>query len=144
MRCRITDTSLSGEVRLEGFREGNEGRRAVTRADLYHAVDQRPGPIAATGRDTDVAIMGRGFFELTTPDGPVYTRDGSFNLNAQRQLVNASGLVLQGLRRPSECPAFGSTCTPEHPLGAPMVSAEGACAAYHRYRPVAVPEGAEG
>ena len=44
------------------------------------------------------------------------------------------GLVLQGLKRPPECPAFGTRCTPEHPLGATMVSAEGACAAYYRYR----------
>jgi len=46
-----------------------------------------------------------------------------------------SGLVLQGLLKPPECGAFGTRCTPEHPLGATMVSSEGACAAYHRYRP---------
>jgi len=45
-----------------------------------------------------------------------------------------SGLVLQGKIKPHECPAFGSRCTPEHPLGATMVSSEGACAAYYRYR----------
>jgi len=45
-----------------------------------------------------------------------------------------SGLVLQGLKKPRECPAFGTKCTPEHPLGATMVSSEGACAAYYRYR----------
>jgi hydrogenase expression/formation protein HypD len=45
-----------------------------------------------------------------------------------------SGLVLQGKIKPRECPAFGSRCTPEHPLGATMVSSEGACAAYYRYR----------
>ena len=45
-----------------------------------------------------------------------------------------SGRVLQGLIRPDQCPAFGGRCTPEHPLGATMVSSEGACAAYHRYR----------
>ncbi|GAB4383375.1 MAG: hydrogenase formation protein HypD [Elainellaceae cyanobacterium] len=45
-----------------------------------------------------------------------------------------SGLILQGIRKPPECPAFGTRCTPEHPLGAPMVSSEGACAAYYRYR----------
>jgi hydrogenase expression/formation protein HypD len=45
-----------------------------------------------------------------------------------------SGLVLQGLLKPMDCPAFGSKCTPERPLGAPMVSSEGACAAYYRYR----------
>ncbi len=50
-----------------------------------------------------------------------------------------SGLVLQGTRRPHECPAFGTRCTPEHPLGATMVSNEGACAAYFRYRRHASP-----
>ena len=46
-----------------------------------------------------------------------------------------SGLVLRGAMKPFECPAFGTRCTPETPLGAPMVSSEGACAAYYRYRP---------
>jgi len=45
-----------------------------------------------------------------------------------------SGLVLQGRKKPSQCPAFGGRCTPEKPLGATMVSSEGACAAYYRYR----------
>ena len=41
--------------------------------------------------------------------------------------------VLRGRLKPHQCPAFGSRCTPEHPLGAPMVSSEGACAAYYNY-----------
>ncbi len=45
-----------------------------------------------------------------------------------------SGAVLQGAMLPTQCPAFGTRCTPENPLGAPMVSSEGACAAYYRYR----------
>ena len=45
-----------------------------------------------------------------------------------------SAQVLQGLKKPTDCPAFGVRCTPENPLGAPMVSSEGACAAYYRYR----------
>ena len=45
-----------------------------------------------------------------------------------------SGLVLQGQKKPHDCPAFGTRCTPDKPLGAPMVSSEGACAAYFRYR----------
>jgi hydrogenase expression/formation protein HypD len=45
-----------------------------------------------------------------------------------------SALVLQGLKKPVDCPAFGSRCTPVNPLGAPMVSSEGACAAYYQYR----------
>jgi hydrogenase expression/formation protein HypD len=50
-----------------------------------------------------------------------------------------AGEVLRGLIKPVECPAFRRECTPEHPLGAPMVSSEGACAAYYRHRgPVAL------
>ena len=45
-----------------------------------------------------------------------------------------AGLILQGLKKPHECAAFGTRCTPEHPFGATMVSSEGACAAYYRYR----------
>lgn len=45
-----------------------------------------------------------------------------------------SGLILQGIKKPHQCQAFGKSCTPEHPLGAPMVSSEGACAAYYRYQ----------
>ncbi len=45
-----------------------------------------------------------------------------------------SGLIMQGQKKPHECSAFGRQCTPEKPLGAPMVSNEGACAAYYRYR----------
>jgi hydrogenase expression/formation protein HypD len=44
-----------------------------------------------------------------------------------------SGMVLKGMRKPHDCPAFGKRCTPEHPLGATMVSSEGACAAYYLY-----------
>ncbi len=45
-----------------------------------------------------------------------------------------AGAILRGLALPSHCPSFGAACTPERPLGAPMVSSEGACAAYHLYR----------
>jgi hydrogenase expression/formation protein HypD len=44
-----------------------------------------------------------------------------------------AGAILRGLKKPHQCGAFGTDCTPDHPLGAPMVSSEGACAAYHRY-----------
>jgi hydrogenase expression/formation protein HypD len=77
---------------------------------------------------------------------PPYDRlDAARLLPAPEQLAQApapelaespciSGRVLQGLARPSDCPSFGVGCTPDRPLGAPMVSSEGACAAYHRYR----------
>jgi hydrogenase expression/formation protein HypD len=44
-----------------------------------------------------------------------------------------AGQILQGIKKPHECPAFGNPCTPERPLGATMVSSEGACAAYYKY-----------
>jgi hydrogenase expression/formation protein HypD len=54
-----------------------------------------------------------------------------------------SAQVLQGLRKPAECSAFSTRCTPESPLGAPMVSTEGVCAAYYRYRSHAAREGVQ-
>lgn len=60
------------------------------------------------------------------PQRPQFPRD--------RPQVCISGEVLRGLKKPHDCPAFGTDCTPEQPLGAPMVSSEGACAAYYRYR----------
>ncbi len=50
-----------------------------------------------------------------------------------------SGQILKGIKKPSECPAFGKECTPDRPLGATMVSAEGACSAYHAYGRQLVP-----
>lgn len=47
-----------------------------------------------------------------------------------------SGEIMKGLKKPHQCPHFGKKCKPEHPLGAPMVSSEGACAAYYHYQPV--------
>jgi len=53
--------------------------------------------------------------------------------DAEESAECIAGLVLQGLRRPYDCPAFGTRCTPDTPLGAPMVSSEGACAAYFHF-----------
>jgi len=63
-------------------------------------------------------------------------RFGVAHLTEEEPTVCISGVILQGLKKPHECPAFGGDCTPEHPLGATMVSSEGACAAYYRYRRV--------
>ncbi len=54
-------------------------------------------------------------------------------VTAQESPLCIAGQILQGLKKPHQCPVFGTRCTPEHPLGAPMVSAEGACAAYYQY-----------
>ena len=59
---------------------------------------------------------------------------GTEALTAAEPAECISAEVLQGLKKPTDCSAFGKACTPERPLGAPMVSSEGACAAYYKYR----------
>jgi hydrogenase expression/formation protein HypD len=54
-----------------------------------------------------------------------------------------SGSILRGIKKPHDCPAFGTLCNPQHPLGATMVSAEGACAAYYAYGRHLKPQGAD-
>ncbi len=61
-------------------------------------------------------------------------RFGLARAEARAETVCISGEIMRGAKKPRDCPAFGTTCRPEHPVGAPMVSNEGACAAYHRYR----------
>jgi hydrogenase expression/formation protein HypD len=63
---------------------------------------------------------------------------GLRDYSAEEETECIAGLILQGAKKPHECPAFGTRCTPQHPLGAPMVSSEGACAAYYRYRRLTV------
>lgn len=63
---------------------------------LYHALDNRPGTVRATGRATDVAIMEAGFFEIQTPDGPAYTRHGSFLLDSDHHLTTPDGHPVMG------------------------------------------------
>jgi hydrogenase expression/formation protein HypD len=72
------------------------------------------------------------------PEYETYDANKIFHLElitAEEPAECMSALVLQGLRKPIDCTAFGVRCTPQNPLGAPMVSSEGACAAYYRYRP---------
>ena len=57
----------------------------------------------------------------------------STGIQTEESPLCIAGQVLQGLKKPYECPAFGTQCTPQSPLGAPMVSSEGACAAYYRF-----------
>jgi len=68
------------------------------------------------------------------------TRFGVAHITAEESSDCISGAILQGLKKPHECPAFGTVCTPEHPLGATMVSSEGACAAYYHYRRIRLSE----
>ena len=115
----------------------NQYARIVRREGNRAAVDQVRQVLHTVSRKW------RGIGEI--PDSgwalrPAYARFDA-NLRFQVQHVTAdeprecvAGEVLQGHKKPYECPVFGTRCTPDNPLGAPMVSSEGACAAYYRYR----------
>jgi len=118
-------------------REGNPSARALLEEVFEPAPQQWRGLGEIPGSGLALRAAWRDFdacrrFELG-------------DITAEESTECISGQILQGLKRPGECPAFGTRCTPEHPLGAPMVSGEGACAAYYRYRRNAAPEaGGEG
>jgi hydrogenase expression/formation protein HypD len=109
-------------------KEGNENAQKILK-EVFINVDRSwrgIGEIAESGlglRDKYRAFDAHSKFNLTIN-------------NTSQNLECISGLILQGIKKPNECSAFGNNCTPEHPLGAPMVSSEGACAAYYRYRQV--------
>ncbi|MHC4954108.1 MAG: hydrogenase formation protein HypD [Planctomycetota bacterium] len=90
----------------------------------------------------EIASSGLGLREPYS-DFDAEQRFGVADLEEEESGDCISGLVLRGVKKPHECPAFGEACTPEHPLGATMVSSEGACAAYYRYRRLRVPANAK-
>ena len=121
-----------GRVQLE-----NQYSRFVTRAgsvpahqmiaEVFEITDRQwrgIGPIPASGyrlRDEYAAFDAERIF-------------GAAAIRAEEPPECMAALILQGLKRPVDCSAFGTRCTPESPMGAPMVSPEGACAAYYTYR----------
>ncbi len=122
-----------------------EGRAEVE--NQYSRAVRRRGNIDAQALMRDVfAVVSRDWRGLgTIPHSGLglaqnYARfdaEKKFNIAAcggQESPLCLSGMILQGHKKPHDCAAFGVECTPEHPLGAPMVSSEGACAAYYRYR----------
>lgn len=106
--------------------KGNEAARELIR-EVFHVVPRKwrgIGEIPHSGlglRERYAAFDAGRRFKLS-------------ELRVDEPAECIAGLVLQGQRKPAECQAFGTRCTPDHPLGAPMVSSEGACAAYYRYR----------
>lgn len=123
---------------LEEGRTGvlNQYARAVQRDGNRHARDlieqvftttdrawRGIGTIGSSGLALRAEFAQHDALRRFAADGP----------DAEEPAVCLAGLILQGLRKPAECAAFGGRCTPEHPVGAPMVSSEGACAAYYNY-----------
>jgi hydrogenase expression/formation protein HypD len=125
-------------VRLEAGRPGveNQYARAVRRdgsltarrllAEVFEVTDRKwrgIGTIPQSGYRLAPAYS----------DFDAEARFAVEGVRADESSVCISGLILQGLKKPKECPAFGKSCTPENPLGATMVSSEGACAAYYHF-----------
>jgi hydrogenase expression/formation protein HypD len=106
--------------------QGNQPAQQIM-AEVFEVADQKwrgIGMIQNSGlrlRDEYAAYDANRVFDLSL-------------ITAEEPAECISAQVLRGLRKPTDCPAFGFRCTPENPLGAPMVSSEGACAAYYHYR----------
>jgi hydrogenase expression/formation protein HypD len=106
-------------------REGNPAARAVVN-EVFEPCDR-----AWRG----IGVIPKSGYRLR-PDYAPYDATLRFDVGAittEEPKECIAGTIMQGLKRPNECTAFGTRCTPEHPLGAPMVSSEGACAAYWLY-----------
>jgi len=107
-------------------REGNPGAQKLI-ADVFEIVPRKwrgIGEIPKSGlglREPFAAFDAEKKFDV-----------GGISVDEPTECI--SGVILQGLKKPHDCGAFGKACTPEHPMGATMVSTEGACAAYYRYR----------
>lgn len=127
------------------IRQLEDGRTEVENA--YRRVVQRDGNRAAQDALARVFTVQpqrwRGIGEIPASGlglAPAYARFDALrrfpdvDVPAERSGECISGEILRGVKKPFDCPAFGSRCTPERPLGATMVSSEGACAAYYRYR----------
>jgi len=106
--------------------KGNERAQEIMR-EVFEVADQKW---------RGIGVIPRSGLRLSEAYA-VHDADRIFDLeliSAEEPAECISALVLQGLKKPTDCAAFAMRCTPENPLGAPMVSAEGACAAYYHYR----------
>lgn len=119
-RCEV-ENQYSRSVR----REGNPAARALLR-EVFVVIDRKWRGIG------DIPSSGFALSELYA-EFDAEKIFGVESIEVQEPAVCIAGDVLRGIRKPHECPAFGNECNPEHPLGAPMVSSEGACAAYYHY-----------
>jgi len=123
---------------LEEGRYGveNQYARAVRREGNAHAIQLLAEVFEVADRKwRGLGVINQSGYRLR-PEFADFDAERRFaveELCVQESCACISGLILQGLKKPHECSAFGASCTPETPLGATMVSSEGACAAYYHY-----------
>lgn len=114
----------NGYPRIVTF-EGNRGAQSMIER-VFQPVDRSWRGIGS------IPLSGWGL----RPEMSAFDAEQRFNVShiqTKESEVCIAGQILQGLKKPFDCPAFGLACTPEHPVGAPMVSSEGACSAFYRY-----------
>lgn len=121
----------SGEYRLE-----NQYARNVSREGNTAAIKTIRQVFAVGDRDwRGIGTIPQSGYELNESFSEFDARR-KFHIAIREVFENPlcmSGLILKGLKKPVDCPCFGKSCKPEHPLGAPMVSSEGACSAYYHF-----------
>jgi len=108
-------------------REGNPAARKLL-AEVFEVTDRKW---------RGIGMIPRSGYRLRE-EFAAYDAERLFDVggvSAQESPLCIAGQILQGMKKPHACSAFGTRCTPEHPLGAPMVSSEGACAAYYHFSP---------
>ena len=120
----------------QDFRAVNAYERCVQRTGNRSARDLMKAVFKVVGRNW----RGIGFIASSglalNEEYAAYDAQHRFPINSPISTETngcISGQILQGKKRPNECPFFGHSCTPQNPIGAPMVSSEGACAAYYHY-----------
>jgi len=99
----LANTNTAGYKRLQRSFASTLASASGT-ASGSTSVDFRQGALAHTGRPLDLALQGEGFFVIQTPGGELYTRNGSFRLDAEGQLVDASGRIVAGEDGPVVAP----------------------------------------
>ncbi|MCF7972287.1 MAG: flagellar basal-body rod protein FlgF [Phycisphaerae bacterium] len=112
----LSNVSTNGyKRRINAFSKALEEQGAETmdesgydQAAKYSTYDFTQGRMIETGRQLDVALSGKGFFVIETPDGPLYTRNGMFRINSDSQLVDSEGRVVAGESGPITLPAATS------------------------------------
>jgi hydrogenase expression/formation protein HypD len=123
-----------------------EIRNAYSRAVTFQGNPEAQRLIAQVFEECDRAWRGIGVILASgwrlRPAFETFDAESRFDvasISAEESPLCIAGQILQGHKKPNDCPAFGVQCVPEHPLGATMVSSEGACAAYYRYGRVTIP-----
>lgn len=131
---------ILGVVRLLEAGKLTEIENSYARAVTFEGNQQAQAMIHKVFLEMDRKWRGIGEIPMSgwglRPEYDAFNAEKRFDVAAiqpKESPLCIAGLIMQGRKKPHDCPAFGKECTPEHPLGATMVSSEGACAAYYKY-----------